>query len=388
MKKLSTAFLLTTLLASVTSFAQTGRIYNIIQQQTQPFQQNDAVSKLDIETPFRCQTQGDLNNSISLTIPINKKTFTLKKETKSAPLPRFEVNGYDFENKPLDEAIQHLVDEAGILVYTQDNTYPSLSAKGIYGDLETVVNALTNNAETYYSYNASTQKLYISRTAEFSVQLPQNRLVLLGVLDALRGAGIENIVPDWKNGVLRLTLNKEEETKTRKILNEIKENGQLLVAKTQTYRLNNTVNWNQIMTSFGLNNIHSSNSSVYGRLLVLGQSSDTLLHILKAQAGAHLISNGISVVPNKWKTVFDITKCATPNTFSTPLHLSLNPVLSKNSTISAEIGLYTPRGELSSFDVTATLNDDFAIIGLSEPTGSSLLILTKLNLIRLVGESE
>ena len=157
-----------------------------------PFMQQPVETQpvFDMETPYRCQGNGFYASKVSTTLPVDLNEFNLIKVTKSDALPRFEVNGYSFENRPLDEALQYLVDEADILVYTQDNAYPSLSAQHIYGDLETVVKALSENAGMYYIYDANSKRLSIARQAEFEVSLPNNRFLMFAVLDALRGAGI------------------------------------------------------------------------------------------------------------------------------------------------------------------------------------------------------
>ena len=153
MKKFSAAFLIATLLASAVANASLGNIYNVIQQQVLPQNNlsNNYVNAIDLETPYRCQSGNMYNQSISTTVPVDLKDFKLTKTTPSDSLPRFEVNGYTFKNQQLDEALQTLVDEAGISVYTQDKVYPTLSAKNVYGDLESVVEALSKNGEVYYS---------------------------------------------------------------------------------------------------------------------------------------------------------------------------------------------------------------------------------------------
>ena len=88
-----------------------------------PFMQQHVEKQpvFDMETPYRCQGDGFYASKVSTTLPVNLNEFNLIKVTKSDALPSFEVNGYSFENRPLDEALQYLVDEADILVYTQDN---------------------------------------------------------------------------------------------------------------------------------------------------------------------------------------------------------------------------------------------------------------------------
>ena len=159
MKKISFAFLIAQLLTSSAALATMSNVYNVLQtQNATPFNQMAPnAPELNIETPYRCQTNGFHTQQISTTLPVNLNDFKLIKITKTDPLPRYEVNGYTFTDKPIDEAIQTLVDEAGILVYTEDSAYPSLSAQNLYGDLESVVRALLENVDMYFSYNETTQ---------------------------------------------------------------------------------------------------------------------------------------------------------------------------------------------------------------------------------------
>ena len=393
MRKISTVLLLSTLLASTGAYASMNNIYNIIQQQFSPQQnniENSYLNTLDLESPYRCQINGEHNKSISTTIPVNLSDFKLSKTTPSDPLPRFEVNGYSFKNQALDEALQTLVDEAGISVYTQDKVYPTLSAKNVYGDLESVVEALSKNGDVYYTYNDAAKKLYISRQADFTIALPKNRLVILGILDALRGAGVENIVTDWNQGVLRLTLTRPEEKTVKDLIENIQTNGEMLVSETQTYHLPSFVNWKNILYTYGHENIFSATNGLQGKLLVLNNASQSNSFLKTIQGGnkLNLLSEGLSVVPNGWRMFFDVSKCAVKNSIAPHLSVSINPKMDSESKINALVTLNTQQGEISSFNVNATLNDELAIIGIPNiAVGGELLVLVKLKLIRLVGEN-
>ncbi|MBR6729903.1 MAG: hypothetical protein IKL90_00975 [Alphaproteobacteria bacterium] len=393
MKKIATVLLISTFLVSTHALATMNNIYNIIQQQFSPQQsrvENSYLNTLDLESPYRCKIDGEHNQNISTTIPVNLNDFKLTKASPSDPLPRYEVNGYTFKNQALDEAIQTLVDEAGISVYTQDKAYPTLSAKNVYGDLESVVDALSQNGEVYYSYNEASKKLYISRQADFTISLPKNRLVILGVLDALRGAGIENIVTDWNQGILRLTLSRNEEKTVKDLIESIQTNGEMLVADTQAYHLSSFADWNKILYTYGHDNIFSATNGLQGKLLVLNSASQSNSFLKATQTAntLNLLSEGISVVPNGWRMFFDISKCAVKNSPAPHLSLSINPKMDSDSKIEALITLNTQQGEISSFSINAALNDELAIIGIPNiAIGGELLVLVKLKLIRLVGEN-
>ena len=76
------------------------------------------------------------------------------------------------------------------------------------------------------------------------------------------------------------------------------------------------------------------------------------------------------------------------NAYMAPqLMLSLNPSMGRNGAINTTLSVNNRAGEISSFNVNASLDDELAIIGIPDTQmGGELLILIKLKLIRLVGE--
>lgn len=356
-------------------------------QEQMPFI-NEAEQKplFDMETPYRCQGDGFYSDNVSTTIPVNMQEFNLIKTSKSDALPSFEVNGYSFENRPLDEALQYLVDEADILVYTQDNAYPALSAQNIYGDLETVITALTENAGMYYSYDDNKKRLNIMRQADFEISLPNNRFLMFGVLDALRGAGIDNVVPDWNSGLLKLTLTLEEKRTVENLIKSLKENGEMLVANTRVYQTAQGQG-QALMQQFGLDKVNAVNNGLVGSLISTRyQPKGADFASLVASSGATLISEGMAVVPNGWRMLFDTTKCMKEGAPATKLAIALEPEMKQGSQIKAGLSLHTNMGEITSYDFQSALDDELAIIGLNEAQMGELLILVKLKLIRLVGD--
>ena len=261
-----------------------------------------------------------------------------------------------------------------------------MSAQHIYGDLETVVKALTENAGMYYTYDANSKRLSIARQAEFEVSLPNNRFLMFAVLDALRGAGIENVVPDWSRGLLKLTLTLEEKRTVENLINSLKENGEMLVADTRVYQVQ-PGSGHALMQRFGLEKINAVHAGLVGNLITTKyQRKGSDFASLVDESGARLISEGMAVVPNGWRMLFDTSKCMLNGAHGTKLALAFSPTIKKDSEIKAGLSLHTEMGEISSFDFQASFDDELAIIGLNEAQTGELLILVKLKLIRLVGE--
>lgn len=351
-----------------------------------------SIDLLNIETPFRCQTDPLNNQKVISSIRLNSNDFVLKFIDSLDNLPRYEVNGYSFDDTSLDEALQNLVDEAGIEVYSEDEGFAFLNAKDIYGELSIVVDELTKAGDVYYKYDAASKHLHLMRTAKFEVQLPINRFVILGVLDALRGAGIENINPNWNSGILTLYLTRDEEKQVRNLFKQILDNAQLLVADTEIFTAasaNLQGSWGEVMQAFGADKIHTSNNGLMGKLLSMGHQTNAkeLMNIVSKYYQVTPVSHGIAVVPDKWKMRFDIGKCAANAYMQNQLSLLLYPHSRKNGTVDLQITLDSQKGEMSTFQVNASVDNELAVIGIPDETqsGSELLAVIKLKLIRFIG---
>ncbi len=343
------------------------------------------VDLIDIEMPFRCTTNAGMQRELSTTLSLKDGDFELVPVLKSDDLPRFEVNGYTFRQKPADEALQTLVAEAGIAVYAEDAVYPSLSASNVYGELAAVTDELTGAADTFYRYDADKKELLLMRKADFAVTLPQNRLVLLGVLDALRGAGIEAIVPDWGNNRLMLTLTRAEQEKVSEILKKITTDGHLLLADVHVYQ-SGAADWNVLLRQFGLQRVLSVTDSLNGKLLTLKQKDvQPFLSVLRTGMALTPVSSGNLVVPNGWKMRFDIGKC---NPFvGAALSLSIQQTLHTIDTVDTQITVNSNNQEVGTFKTVTALDNELAIVGLQDGvTGGEWLITFDLKMIRLVKE--
>ncbi len=370
-----------------------GQIFNIYPSQSYVAPQSSATL-LNVETPFRCQTDSIKNQKVITSMQVSGDDFKLKYADVIDELPRYEVNGFSFDEMPLDEALQQLVEEAGITIYTDGDAFVSLNAKDVYGELSLVVDELAKAGEAYYKYDAKQKRLLLSRRAQFELKIPQNRALILGVLDALRGAGIENANPNWKTGVISLSMSHEEEKRIRELLDLILEKGQFLVADTSIYSISSNSmggNWGEIIQTFGADKIHTSNNGLMGKLLSMNHQSNStnLLQTISKYYQVTPISEGMAVVPNGWKMGFDIGRCAT-NTYEDPISILIHPYLKENGSMDAQITLDSAKGELSTFKVNAAIDNELAIIGIPSQSGfgGELLAIMKLKLIRLVNTKQ
>ncbi len=370
-----------------------GQLFNISPSQTFDATPKSSASLLNIETPFRCQTDSIRNQKVITSIQLQRDDFTMKYIDSIDDLPRYEVNGFSFDEMPLDEALQQLLEEAGIEVYTEDERYISLNAKDVYGELSLVVDELTNAGETYYKYDNKQKRLYLTRRGRFELKVPNDRVLILGVLDALRGAGIENANPNWQTGIITFTLTHDEEKRVRDLLTLLTQKGEFLVADTTVYSITPMSyggNWGDIIKKFGADRIHSSNTGLMGKLLAMDHqgNSNTLMQAIGQYYQVMPISQGMSVVPSGWKMRFDIGRCADAAYSSDQLSLLIYPHLKGDSTVNAQITLDSAAGELSTFKVNTNIDSELAIIGIPSQYGygGELLAIMKLKLIRLVNQ--
>jgi hypothetical protein len=349
---------------------------------------------LNIEAPFRCSVKefGDID--ISSTISLKEKDFKLNYIDEMDKLPRFEVNGFTFSNQALDEVIQKLVDEAGIEVYSEDIAYPELNGKDIYGELTNVVAELSKAGDSFYKYDAKRKYLYLSHKGRFELQVPNNRLVMFAMLDALRGADITDAIPNWKSNTISMTLSREGEKVVQELVDYILQDSKLLLADIQLYRLTpikQGSNWQEIVNDFGAGRIYTAQKGVVGKMLSMGHQRHS--EHLKASLGLGYnvtkISQGVAVVPHGWKMRFDLGRCAPNISDVSSLSILLNANIKTPESIDTEITVDTQMGEITTFDVITAMDNELAIIGVPAFEGKTgmndeLLFTLKLRFIRFV----
>lgn len=355
--------------------------------------QKSSARFINIETPFRCSVNKSEDLAITTTLPLKKDDFTLTFFDKMDNLPRYEVNGLSFTKKPIDEALQYLVDEAGITVYTEDGFYPSMDAEDIYGELTDVIDALSKSGEIFYRYDAKRKELYLSRKGRFELKLPDHRMVMLAVLDALRGAGITDLRPNWKDNTILISLTQKEKETTEELLSFIKEDGYLLLADTQVFSATPKTadtNWQHIIRRFGADRIYAANSALSGKILTMGNQIPFQAFLKTAETEFDItpISQGVAIVPNGWKMRFNIGQCA-PYENLTHLSVLLNTRILTPEKIETNITLDSKQGEIGSFNAVASADNELIMLGVPMINNPQEEFLTaiKLRLIRLVKEN-
>lgn len=328
------------------------------------------ASTLDLETPLRCSVNWQTQQMIT-TIPYNITAFNLVRNGSNDLLPRFEVTGFSFETMPAEKALLKLTKEAGIKLIAKDAPYASISAENLRGELSEVIGMITDAAEIYYSYNANSKTLRISRKANFSLFVPHSRPILLGVLDVLRGAGITNVTSDWDDYSISFEADYELRNKVQKLIGYFEENPVLVtydvsVFRIYPYNIENDINWQGLLNVFDYGTIKSAKTGVIGRVLTTSDNLNiaTLSRFLSRQAEVIQVAEGKFVVPNLWFARFDVGKCGSRQALEANLSILAKASLEQDNRIFSNITLDTTEGEITQFNIRSKLGENFMIIGL------------------------
>ena len=353
-----------------------------------------STDMVNIETPMRCRVPEPPSRIIS-DIPLTQGDFELTRVEENDALPRYEVNGYTFDSQPLDMAIQVLVSEADINVYSDDGLFPDMSAQDIRGELSAVIEELTDSADAYAHYDASKKRLYLSHWARFRLKVPGGYIGMYAVLDALRGANITNVQPDWGQNELYFRVTKSQEAIIRRLISYLKEDPRLLMLDINVYKVypkgGANISWRNVIQSFGDYKVNMSINGLQGRMIITDhqEEQNSFLNNLKAYAQVDLVSKGVAVMPNGWKVRFDIGQCSFTNTPEKDLSLLLQSKIQSTDRIESNIALDTVNGEVTSFYSFYSIDDDLNIVGIpgtvfNQSTVIEYFITMKPRIMRLI----
>ena len=349
---------------------------------------------INIETPFRCAVKhiGDLE--IATTLALKDGDFQLTYFDKMDELPRYEVNGLSFHNRPIDYALQKLVDEADITVYSEDGFYPAMDADEVYGELTQVVDELASAGDIFYRYDARRKELYLSRKGRFELQLPDNRMVMLAVLDALRGAGIADMRPNWKDSTILMALTTQEKETVEDLMRYIQKDQYLVLADTQLFTIHPKkpkANWQQVVRRYGADRVYAANNGLIGKILTMGNQvpAQQFLQAIGTEFMISPVSQGVAIVPNGWKMRFNVGQCAVRQSPLTALSVLMNARVKSPEKIETNITLDAKGGEIGSFNAVAAVDNELVVVGVPAPQmpQDELMMTVKLRLIRLVKDN-
>ncbi len=337
------------------------------------FRAND----LDLETPLRCNVNWKTQEMVQI-LPHNNVSFRIERNDVNDELPDFEVRNFTFDNIPAEQALLKLTQEANIVLVAKDAPYPNLYGKDLNGSFKEVVEMISRSADLFYRYDAKTNSLILSRRASFTLYAPSSRTLLLGFLDILRGAGITDVVTNWRDYTVSFETNLETMNKINELIADFENNPAMIMYDVSVFRVIPKepcgVVWNDLLKDFKFGTIATAQTGVIGRMLTVTNdlSLEQLQKFVAKYATIENISEGRFVVPTRWFSRFDVGRCGKLDNMEYPLSILARASLEKNNRIYSEVTLDTTEGEITKFKVRNQLGENFLIIGLpSEIFGSA-----------------
>jgi hypothetical protein len=328
------------------------------------------ANELDLETPLRCYVNWETQEMISA-IPYNVNAFKLRRNGRNDAFPKFDVNGFSFETMPAEKAFKNLLKEADIKVVVQDGPYTSISAENLRGELSGVMSMLADAAEVYYSYNSDKRQITLHRKANYSLSIPHSRMIMLGLLDVLRGAGISDITVNWEDYTITLDADYELVNKIQNLIKYFTDNPLLITYDVSVLRLypynGQDVKWQELLKSFEFGAIKTTKTGVIGRVMTSSNNINlpNLQSFLSQQARVELISQGKFIVPEQWYSRFDVGKCGKRDVAEAELSILARTNFDKSKNlIFAEVTLDSTYGEITKFNLRSKLGDNFIIFGI------------------------
>ena len=324
---------------------------------------------LDLETPLRCHVNWKTQEMVQI-LPHNNVSFRIERNDINDSLPDFEVKNFSFDNLPAEQALLKLTKEAGIILVAKDAPYPTLYGKDLNGSFKEVLDNVTRSADLFYRYDAKTNSIILSRRASFTMYTPSSRTILLGFLDILRGAGITDLVTNWRDYTIPFEANLETIDKINSLITDFEDNPTMIMYDVSVFRVIANepcgIVWKDLLKDFKFGSIATDQTGVIGRVLTVTNdiSREHLQKFVSKYGTIQDISEGHFVVPTRWFSRFDVGRCGKIDNMEYPLSVLAKAGLEKNDRIYSEITLDTTDGEITRFKVRNKLGENFLIIGL------------------------
>jgi len=343
---------------------------------------------VDAELPFRCAGPAE-EKPVSKTVALQDNDFIFLPAEGSDALPRYEVNLYNFKNKTADVVISDLVKKLQIKVQAEVGSYPEMSGTNLHGELSSVMQQLTEKIGVFYTYHANTKTLFLSRRTNMLINIPKDKVVLLAVLDALRGAEIKRVDVDWEHYQIRINVSADELEKAKMLLAQILRDSYLLLAEIKMYYVDTEQHphyFPQALNALGMQKMASLKAGVVGQLTTFNENVpvDSFVDKIREIAGIQLLARGIAVVPNGWNMRFNLGECSvSPLPYQNFALLMRTRILHQDE-MHTQLTLVTEDGELATFPMTTALNQEIALGSIPAGAAGEFVFAVRLNLIRFV----
>lgn len=333
---------------------------------------------ISLETPLRCAAPDEETKLVTV-LPFKQEAFSLRPAQQNALLPTFMVEEFSFENKSADQIFYELLRDKNIKIIGIDGPFPELSAEGVSGEINDVVRMIAAAADVYYRFDEKKRVLYVSRNIQWMLTVPAAKEVMIAVLDSLRGSGMHDINANWMENVITFKGDKETENKVRELIRLFDSEPKLMVFDVQVYRVRpfsaQGVQWQNLLSVFGMNSVKLTVSGVLGRGLVTGYklNSATLPMFLKSQSHPEIVSEGMFIAASGWRARFDVGRCGRMNMPEAQLSVMTQSEIFDEASMSSLITLDSDKGEISAFNLKASLGDGLMIVGIPSSSFSSSL---------------
>lgn len=334
----------------------------------------DTAQHFALDLPKRCTVNWD-NQSVVSVVPEEK--IEIIRLNVGDSLPDLKVSDYEFRKLPVKEALERLLKDTDISVVEDLAIFEKISGSISTSSLADAVELITKMGHVYYTYDGEFGEIHLNTNGKWLIKMPKNETMIMAMLDAMRGAGIHNLLINWHDKTVVFDGDYQTEREVSKIIADVASKKYVLAWDVDVYRVypktDNPIIWMNMLPAFGENNIRMSIPGVVGRALVVSPeiNTKTLQEFISQQASMVLISQGTFAVPNGWQTRFDIGQCGKEDRLETDLIIGATGTYGNygdSKKIDAKIVLSTSNGELSSFTVPSSVGDNYVIIGI--PTHS------------------
>ena len=334
----------------------------------------DTARRFAIDLPHRCNVNWDNQRVLSV---LPEEPIEIVQLDKGDPLPEFEVKDFNFEQSSVRGALRKLLAGTNIAVIEDEPILDKISGSIKSGELADAVDLIARMGRAYYSYDDALRELHLSRRAKFLMKMPQDRAIIMAMVDALRGADIQGSLVNWEDKTMVFSGNYQTEKEARQIVADLGAKKFMIAWDMDVYRVyprtDNPIIWMNMLPAFGENNVKMSIMGVVGRALVVSPeiNTSTLQEFLGQQGNVVLISRGSFSIPNGWQSRFDIGQCTREERLETDLIVGATAKFGDYAgmqKLDAKIVLRTSQGEIASYTIPSNLGDNYVIIGI--PTHS------------------
>ena len=244
----------------------------------------------------------------------------------------------------------------------------------------------------FYTYKDSTKTLTLLERAEFGLTVPKNKVVLMAVLDALRGSEISDLSVDWEKYQIRMIVSPEELKKAKALIDQILDDSYLLAAEIQGYQAIplSMTGWQGVLNQMS-GKLSTVGRSVVGRSIVLSSKSKVEDFMRQAAKTYQLdpIVAGEAVVPNGWQMRFNVNECANYTLPYPQMFVVLKTHIRNRDTLRTQVSLYSGGNVITAFDIPSSLNQEVVLLGVPTKVGQAeMLFLLRFDLVRFIKKGE